>query len=92
MECCSPDVGDCQKCHPELWIQKGSSYTSWISKEFGGSLVKGCSRRGVVNGGQRGVVNGGQRLVVNGGQRGPTPFNRTRSKPSRPRVTRKKRT
>jgi hypothetical protein len=83
MECCSPDVGDCQKCHPELWIQKGSSYTSWISKEFGGSLVKGCSRRG--------VVNGDQRLVVNGGQRGPAPFNRTRSKPSRLRVTRKKR-
>lgn len=19
MECCSPDVGDCKKCHPELW-------------------------------------------------------------------------
>lgn len=32
MECCSPDVGDCQKCHPELWIQKGSSYCSWIPK------------------------------------------------------------
>jgi hypothetical protein len=76
MECCSPDVGDCQKCHPELWIQKGSSYTSWISKEFCGNLVKGYTRRG----------------AVNGGQRGPAPFNRTRSKPSRPRVTRKKRT
>jgi len=24
MECCSPDVGDCKKCHPELWkIVKG---------------------------------------------------------------------
>jgi len=79
MECCSPDVGDCQKCHPELWIQKGSSYTSWISKEFGGSLVKGVSKRGVVNGGQR-------------VSRSQAPFNRTRSKPSRPRATRKKRT
>ena len=85
MECCSPDVGDCQKCHPNLWIQKGSSYTSWISKEFSEKgLVKGVSKRGVVNGGQRGVVNGGQR--------GLAPFNRTRSKPSRPRATRKKRT
>lgn len=77
MECCSPDVGDCQKCHPKLWIQKGSSYTSWISKEFSEKgLVKGVSKRGVVNGGQRGLA----------------PFNRTRSKPSRPRATRKKRT
>ena len=32
MDCCSPDVGDCQKCHPELWIQKGSSFCSWIPK------------------------------------------------------------
>jgi hypothetical protein len=24
MDCCSPDVGDCKKCHPELWkILKG---------------------------------------------------------------------
>lgn len=32
MECCSPDVGDCKKCHPDLWkqIKKGV----WISKEF----------------------------------------------------------
>jgi hypothetical protein len=74
MECCSPDVGDCQKCHPELWIQKGSSYTSWISKEFSGSLVKGYSRR-----------------VGSKGMAKPSPFNRTRSKSSRPRVTRKKR-
>ena len=21
MECCSPDVGDCKKCHPDLWKQ-----------------------------------------------------------------------
>jgi hypothetical protein len=32
MECCSPDVGDCQKCHPELWIQKGGSYCHWVPK------------------------------------------------------------
>jgi hypothetical protein len=32
MECCSPDVGDCQKCHPELWIQKGGSFCNWIPK------------------------------------------------------------
>jgi len=32
MECCSPDVGDCKKCHPELWIQKGGSYCNWIPK------------------------------------------------------------
>lgn len=32
MECCSPDVGDCPKCHPELWIQKGGSYCNWIPK------------------------------------------------------------
>ena len=32
MECCSPDVGDCQKCHPELWIKKGGSYCNWIPK------------------------------------------------------------
>lgn len=32
MDCCSPDVGDCKKCHPELWKQiKGGI---WISKEF----------------------------------------------------------
>lgn len=62
MDCCSPDVGDCQKCHPEMWIQKGSSYTSWISKEF--------SKR----------------------VKSPRPFNRTRSKPFRPRArTQKKR-
>jgi hypothetical protein len=33
MECCSPDVGDCHKCHPELWIQRGSSFCNWIPKE-----------------------------------------------------------
>jgi hypothetical protein len=33
MDCCSPDVGDCQKCHPELWIQKGGSYCNWIPKK-----------------------------------------------------------
>jgi hypothetical protein len=32
MDCCSPDVADCQKCHPELWIQKGGSYCNWIPK------------------------------------------------------------
>ena len=32
MECCSPDVGDCPKCHPDLWIQKGGSYCNWIPK------------------------------------------------------------
>ncbi len=32
MDCCSPDVGDCKKCHPELWKQiKGGIL---ISKEF----------------------------------------------------------
>ena len=38
MECCSPDVGDCPKCHPELWIQKGGSYCSWIPKDQGHGL------------------------------------------------------
>ena len=32
MECCSPDVADCPKCHPELWIQKDGSYCNWIPK------------------------------------------------------------
>ena len=32
MDCCSPDVGDCQKCHPELWIKKGGSYCDWVPK------------------------------------------------------------
>ena len=27
--CCSPDVGDCQKCHPELWNKSKKSWTSW---------------------------------------------------------------
>jgi len=85
MECCSPDVGDCQKCHPELWIQKGSSYTSWISKEFGGNLVKGYGRR-------VGSKDTGSKEMGSKGMAKPSPFNRTRSKPSRPRVTRKKRT
>jgi hypothetical protein len=31
MECCSPDVGDCRKCHPELWKKAG---LHWVSKEF----------------------------------------------------------
>ncbi len=35
MDCCSPDVGDCQKCHPEMWIQKGGSYCNWIAKKQG---------------------------------------------------------
>jgi len=41
MECCSPDVGDCPKCHPELWIQKGGSYCNWIPK---GQEKKGKTR------------------------------------------------
>lgn len=32
MECCSPDVGDCKKCHPDLWKQNKKG--AWISKEF----------------------------------------------------------
>lgn len=35
MDCCSPDVGDCQKCHPEMWIQKPGSYCNWIPKKVG---------------------------------------------------------
>ena len=31
MECCSPDVGDCRICHPELWKKSGAH---WISKQF----------------------------------------------------------
>ena len=48
MECCSPDVGDCQKCHPELWIQKGGSYCNWVPK--------GRGQRGLAGGGQRGLA------------------------------------
>jgi hypothetical protein len=32
MECCSPDVGDCQKCHPELWIVTKNSWVTWKPK------------------------------------------------------------
>ncbi len=32
MDCCSPDVGDCKQCHPELWKQTKGGI--WISKEF----------------------------------------------------------
>jgi hypothetical protein len=39
MECCSPDVGDCQKCHPELWIKRPGSYCNWIPKKQGGQGV-----------------------------------------------------
>jgi hypothetical protein len=49
MECCSPDVGDCQKCHPELWIQKGGSYCNWIPKGAIGKAKPGNP------GGQRGL-------------------------------------
>jgi hypothetical protein len=71
MDCCSSDVGDCQKCHPEMWIQKAGSYCNWVPK------VKAFKS---VFGGSKGMAK-------------PTPFNRTRSKPVRPRVrTQKKRT
>uniref|UniRef100_A0A6C0EP89 Uncharacterized protein n=1 Tax=viral metagenome TaxID=1070528 RepID=A0A6C0EP89_9ZZZZ len=33
MECCSPDVGDCQKCHPELWIVTRDNWTLWKPKK-----------------------------------------------------------
>ena len=47
MDCCSPDVGDCQKCHPELWIQKPGSYCNWIPKKVGSKeSVNGCQRVG----------------------------------------------
>jgi len=29
--CCSPDVGDCRKCHPEMWKKCKDCY---ISKQF----------------------------------------------------------
>jgi len=47
MDCCSPDVGDCQKCHPEMWIQKGGSYCNWIPKKQGvqGMGFKGRGQR-----------------------------------------------
>ena len=32
MDCCSPDVGDCKKCHHELWKQTKGGIR--ISKEF----------------------------------------------------------
>ena len=51
MDCCSPDVGDCQKCHPELWIQKPGSYCNWIPKKVGSKVS----------------VNGGQRVGSKGG-------------------------
>ena len=49
MECCSPDVGDCQKCHPELWIKRPGSYCNWIPKKQGvqGMGSKGCGQRGL---------------------------------------------
>lgn len=77
MECCSPDVGDCQKCHPELWIQKGGSYCNWIPK---GTIPFDPRLRIKSNRGSKGMAK-------------PSPFNRTRSKPARRQgLTRKKRT
>jgi hypothetical protein len=32
MECCSPDVGDCPKCHPEVWIKTKKSWIHWKPK------------------------------------------------------------
>jgi len=32
MECCSPDVGDCQKCHPELWTITQKHWIHWKPK------------------------------------------------------------
>jgi hypothetical protein len=46
MECCSPDVGDCQKCHPELWIQKGGSVCNWIPKVLGKQKKTRFNRKG----------------------------------------------
>jgi len=34
MECCSPDVGDCQKCHPELWVVTKETWSSWKPKNL----------------------------------------------------------
>ena len=35
MNCsCSPDIGDCQRCHPEQWVQRGGSFSNWIPKDF----------------------------------------------------------
>jgi hypothetical protein len=35
MKCsCSPDIGDCQRCHPEQWVQRGGSFSNWIPKDF----------------------------------------------------------
>jgi len=76
MDCCSPDVGDCQKCHPELWIQKGGSYCNWIPK---GALGKPRKQ------GKNSMINGGSKG-------GLPPFNRTRSKHARREgLTQKKR-
>ena len=32
MFCCSPDVGDCQKCKPHLWATTNKSYIHWKPK------------------------------------------------------------
>ena len=32
MFCCSPDVGDCPHCHPEMWIRNAKSPWHWTSK------------------------------------------------------------
>jgi len=32
MFCCSPDVGDCPHCHPEMWIKNSMSPWNWVSR------------------------------------------------------------
>ena len=94
MDCsCSPDVGDCPRCHPEMWIQKGGSFASWIPK--GASPWARAESRGGVEGVYPFRVKGG-RIGRMGGVKGArpfSPFSRKANKPSRRQVmTRKKRT
>lgn len=80
MDCCSPDVGDCQKCHPEFWIQKGGSYCNWIPKGAIGKAIP-IDPKSETPGN-----------LIKQGKRGLAPFNRTRSKHVRRMAqTRKKR-
>ena len=100
MDCsCSPDVGDCPRCHPEMWIQKGGSFASWIPKgaspfdpaQLNPFRVKGgrIGRMGGVKGARSFGVKGARSFGV----KGVYPFSRKANRPFRRQVmTRKKRT
>ena len=41
MECeCSPDVSDCPRCHPEMWIRNSGGPWSWTPKFCCSKILK----------------------------------------------------